>query len=188
MKKRGLVIGLLIMLAVITSGFTYAFWAAGVNGPDAKVADGTINVGTGETVDTSITLTGDALTGGNLVPENFAGDGDVESVSIPLTVVWAADDALDALDGSTTTGTLSITITVAATKNSVAVDQNIVNDLVNVVAAGTNASSITLGATAISLGYTVTLDEPADLATYNAIAGAVITITFSIDVINPVTA
>jgi hypothetical protein len=188
MKKRGLVISLLVMLAVITSGFTYAFWAAGVTGPDAKVADGTISVGTGESISTSITLTGDDFTGGNLVPATFAGSGDVEWVSIPLTVVWNASDALGALDGSTTTGTLQITVTVTATKGGSAVEQTLVDDLVNVVRTDVLGNSITLGAAAMSIGYTVTLDEPANLADYNAISGAIITVSFSITVINPVTA
>lgn len=188
MKKRGLVISLLVMLAVITSGFTYAFWAAGVNGPDAQVADGTINVGTGESVETDVVLTGDNFSGGNLVPDTFAGAGDVEEISIPLTVAWNADDALGALDGSTTTGTLQITVTVTATKGGNPVNQTLVDDLVNVVRSDANGNTITLGAAAMSVGYTVTLDEPASLAEYNAISGAIITVSFSITVINPVTA
>lgn len=189
MKKRGLVISLLVLLAVITSGFTYAFWAAGVTGPDAQVADGTINVGTGESITTSVVLTGDNFSGGVLVPATFGGGGsDVESVSIPLTVAWNASDALGALDGSTTTGTLQITVTVTATKGGSAVEQTLVDELVNVVRSDALGNSITLGASAMSVGYTVTLDEPANLADYNAISGAVITVSFSFTVIDPVTA
>ncbi len=105
MRQKKLVIGLLVMLAVLTSGFTYAFWSAGVTG-NADTAVGTISIGTGDAVTTTVTVA-DLTDGGLLVPTGFE-DGSTKFDSIDLTfdVAWDAD----VLGGAGTTGTLTATI------------------------------------------------------------------------------
>ena len=53
MKKRNLVIGLLIMLSVIVSGFTFAFWSS-ITLADTESTS--INIGSGRTVTTAASL------------------------------------------------------------------------------------------------------------------------------------
>jgi hypothetical protein len=66
MKKRSLIIGLLVMLAVITSGFTYAYWAT-AGSPTNDTAVGTINIGEGGEVTTTLSVADQAATAGILL-------------------------------------------------------------------------------------------------------------------------
>lgn len=189
MRRRSLLIGLLIVLSFALTSFTYAFWASGVTGPDNQVADGTIQIGDGEQVTTSVTLTGDNFTGGKLVPSGLAnaGEGEVDEIELTFTVVWNATATPGAsLTGTTTTGDLTINITkVVLNSEDPAVDVTaLVGSLVVITPNIANASSITLGASAITITFTVTLTEPTTIAQYQALAGGSITIDFEFVVSN----
>jgi hypothetical protein len=188
MRSKNLVVALLVVLALAVSGFTYAYWASVVNAPTNGVSEGTIQVGSGDPVTTSVTVTDVDVTGGNLVPATFAGSGEVESVPLSFTVAWNADALVDAsLTGSTSTATLTVTPVVTVMDGLTDVTAS-VGSLVVVTADVLNASSITLGASAITISYTVTLTEPSTVALYNLIAGSVITIEFTFVVSSVVTA
>ena len=186
MRSKNLVVALLVVVALAVSGFTYAYWASVVNAPSNGVAEGTIAVGSGDAVTTTVTLTGDNFTGGDLVPAGFAGSGEVESVPVSFTIAWNADALVDAsLTGSTSTATLTVTPVVTVMQGAVDVTAS-VGSLV-VVTAGANASSITLGAAAITISYTVTLTEPSTVALYDLLANSDITIVFTFVVSSVVT-
>lgn len=101
MKQRKLVIGLLIILAVAVSGFTFAFWAGTLTGDDV-VASNTVTIGTAEAVTTEVTYTpgGGA---GSLVPagrvENSVEADATASVVFTFTVIWADTVTNDSYDG-----------------------------------------------------------------------------------------
>src|SRR5690606_22663176 len=104
MKKRGLIISVLVMLAVITSGFTYAFWAASVAG-GTDTALGTINIGAGQEAETTVDIE-DVLVGKKLVPEGFVVDleNETDEVNLQFSVLWTTEAAVS---GSESVGELT---------------------------------------------------------------------------------
>lgn len=194
MKKRGLVIGLLIMLAVITSGFTYAFWAASVAGDD-DTALGTINIGKGQQAVTTVNIE-DVLEGKKLVPAGFVVDSGTQTASVNLHFSVAWTTLSTALTGSQSVGDLTITPVVKfslwngtafveVTNVHPLYDQIVDHILVDANVA--NADEITLGASATTISYAVTLVEPSNVDEYNFFANGKIEITFTFVVDNVVT-
>jgi len=191
MKQRKLVIGLLITLVVLVSGFTYAFWAGTVGEPLQGDDSVTINIGEGNSVATQFNLSAASVTAGTtLVPSGMANDaGEVTSFTISFDVAWV-NQALSgsSLTGSTTTGDLDFDFTVTVLdSNGDPVTVSGAAALVVVTPAGGNATSIVLNASAITLSVTVTLTEPANIAQYNDIVNGDIVIDFTFDVTNIVT-
>lgn len=192
MKKRGLVIGLLIMLAVITSGFTYAFWANGVLG-NSDTAVGTINISEGQDVATTVNVA-DVTAGKELVPAGFVVNTETQTASADLqfSVAWTTA-ATDALDGTTSVGDIVITSSVkffiwdgTAYVEVLSTDENfaLIASKIAVTPNVGNATTITLGAAATTINYSVTLLEPANQAEYDFFANGKIEVTFTFTVNN----
>ncbi|TNF08529.1 MAG: hypothetical protein EP317_02985 [Bacillota bacterium] len=191
MKQRKLVIGLLVMLAVLASGFTYAFWAGTIGEPVQGTDSVTVAIGEGNSVTTQFDLSAATVSAGTtLVPSGMANDaGEVTSFTISFDVIWEnAALSGSSLTGSTTTGDLDFDFTVEVLDslgNPVTVSGAAA--LVVVTPDGGNATSITLNASAITLTVTVTLTEPINVAQYNDIKNGDIVIDFTFDVTNIVT-
>lgn len=169
MKKRNLVIGLLIMLSVIVSGFTFAFWAAGLNGTNSTLESNTINIGTALNAETSLTLGGGATGSKNLVPagraDNSVGgvDENAESITIEFTVAWnEVVKPGESANYAGSSGSLVVTI-----NNKKIGGSEAHAGLVNIAL----PSDVTIveGADAITVSITVTLSEPLTQAIYAAI-------------------
>ena len=197
MKKRGLVISLLVLLAVITSGFTYAFWAAGVNGNN-NTALGTVNIGEGETVETTVAVD-DVLAGKDLVPNGYVVDPltQVDSAELQFSLAWST--TATSLSGTTSVGDIVIGTSVKFytwdSVNSVFVEVLPADPLFAQIAlhvivtpdAG-NVDEITLGAASpTTITYDVILLEPSNQAEYDFFANGKIEITFTFTVNNVVT-
>ena len=173
MKQRKLVIGLLVILAVAVSGFTFAFWASGITG-NQDVESNNIQIGTGETVTTTVVVSGSASSTLDLVPvgRDDAGVTSVSSINFTFDVEWAG--ASNATDAAGATGTLNITPVLSGAGASELA-------LFTVTAASTQ--SVTYGSTtpvSITVEFT---NEPADSAQYDLIANALLNlqVTFLID-------
>ena len=183
MKKRNLVIGLLIMLSVIVSGFTFAFWAAGLDGTNSRLESNTINIGTAMNASTSLAL-GVGDTGSkNLVPANRANnsvgglDANTESITIVFTVAWnEVVEAGEQANYSGSKGNLVVTIENKEIGGSTTHADFVIIALPNTV-------EITEGATAITISIKVTLLEPETQEIYEAIINQII----SFDVVFTVT-
>jgi hypothetical protein len=184
MKQRKLVIGLLVMLAVAVSGFTFAFWASSVSVTDDTEST-TINIGEGQAVTTTVVANPDVTNGKALVPSGRVVDSNTESDSIVITFEVAWTETGTAVDGIA--GTLSYTlgdIEVADDSNGTNAVVN-PNDLVNVDVVLTDGAAIGVNdGNTYTVTVTITLDEPADQNEYNSVAGQVILfdLTFEITV------
>ena len=178
MKKRGLVISLLLLLAVVTSGFTYAFWAASVSNAN-HTATGTVVIGEGKAVTTAVTV-GDQTGTGPLVPSGKAADSQglaVEYVILQFSVTWTAP--VTTADGAT--GTLAATISdkkiATSTDNAglvvtaVQIGGTVTGSTLN----GGGNTEITVNGDPVNVYVKVTLTEPSNQAIYNAINGKNIT-------------
>jgi len=177
MKQRKLVIGLLVILAVAVSGFTFAFWAGSLTGNNA-VESNTINIGTGEAVTTEVVLSASQDTG-VLVPAGRADDSveanAVEQVVFSFVVDWNDTVSNDSFDGDL--GNIAVVV------DNVQINGSTTNaGLVNTVVGG--ATTVALNGATATVTVTVTLTEPADQTTYNAVAGQPITFDVTITV-NP---
>ncbi len=181
MKSKKLVIGLLLLLAVVFTTGTFAYWASGVNGPADDTTTGTVTIGAGDAVETSFVLSDVTAAGGDLVPASQLANsaaGAVDSVTVTYGVQWTEDTATSQLAGTTSTAPITITWVITADNGGTDVSV-LANSLINVTADGGNASSLTLDAAAQNFSFDITMDEPANQAEYNDISGAEITITFT---------
>jgi predicted ribosomally synthesized peptide with SipW-like signal peptide len=181
-KKR--VIALLVMLSLVLTSGTFAYWASYVEGTQAE-ATGTLEVGSGDIVQTRFDLTNDFNSGGLLVPvgqlEN-SNEGAVEAIDLSFDVQWVEDEATTQMLGVEAVGQIDIQHEVVITLNGEVLDSALyanIYALVNVEYNAANASELTLDAAASTFGFQITLDEPADQAEYNLIANAEIAVTFS---------
>jgi len=173
MKKRGLVIGLLVMLAVITSGFTYAFWANSVLA-DSEAVVGNVEIGTGEDVTVQVSIGAQGGSTLDLVPVGFIENAVTQDdeIIISFVVTWVDDAALDGIDDAA----------VAVLIENIEVN-NVANPygLISVVEQVGNPTTIALAGTA-TFYFVITMGEPADQTEYTAVAGLGITfdLTFTV--------
>lgn len=174
-KRKNLIVGVLILMMVLVSGFTFAYWASGVNGSTVN-SDATIQIGTGTTVETKVVVGALDLnepTGG-LVPQTQAGVSDVD---ITFNVNWVDDGNGVNVGSAGSTGTLVVA------EVSVMVGTVDVSDLFIItipsdvpIVAGTAQDSI------VNVLFNI---EPRTQAEYNDVQGGILTITISFTVTNP---
>lgn len=175
MKKRGLVIGLLIMLAVITSGFTYAFWANGVNNATQNGVTGSITIGQGESIATTIDVT-NQIGSKVLVPSGRVVDSETQTASVVLSFNVKWEELVQ--NSANLTGVLSVT-QVSKTINGSTDNAGLVNVVINVPESG----AITVNGATVVVTVTVTLTEPATQQIYNDIKNGTILITLNFGVV-----
>ncbi len=167
MRQKKLVIGLLVMLALVVSSFTYAYWSS-VDLNDT-VASTTVTIGEGRTATVTAALT--ASGSGTLVPSgevaNSVSTSPVTSLQYTFTVDWA-DNGYTGLGGT-------VAIVVDNVSNATA------DSLLNFAISPVTGSAITEG-TQLVVTITVTLTAPANVTEYNAIINEAVTfdVTFTV--------
>lgn len=172
MKNRKLVVGLLVMLAVVMSTLTFAYWATGISGNN-DVASNTIQIGEGDAVTTTVAVSGSASSALDLVPVGREEAGvSVSSITYTFDVEWAGTSS--ALDTAGATGDLSAAIVLSGADAS---------ELALFTVSTYAGESVVYGSTT-QVTVTVTFtNEPADQAQYDLIANASLnlSVTFTID-------
>jgi len=179
MKNRKLVVGLLVMLAVVMSTLTFAYWATGISGDEADVASNTIQIGEGQPVTTTVAVSGSASSSLDLVPVGREVSGtSVSSITYTFDVEWAGTSS--ALDTAGATGDLSAVIELSGAAAS---------ELGLFTVSTYSGATVAYGSTT-TVTVTVTFtNEPADQAQYDLIANAALTldVTFTIDNVSEAT-
>ncbi len=179
MKKRKFGIGLLLMLAVVVTTGTFAYWASSIAGDD-QVENVTVVIGTGSSFTTTLDVTTDTADNNNLLPTSRIVNTGDDRTTYTFPVIWEVNEDGSTYDGAT--GELSVTVTYSMAGSgldSAQLDAMFsINDITNV--------AITEG---VSQNVDVTLifdTEPVDEATYNAIKGGTLTLTltFTVDTTN----
>ncbi|MDD3999750.1 MAG: hypothetical protein PHX62_02495 [Bacilli bacterium] len=170
-KNKNIVVLLLLVLILAISGFTFAYWAGNVKDAEIDV-NGTVNLGTGKEVTTSVNV-GDQ-SGQTLVPAGRADDSEeadaVESVTLTYAVTWTEDDTVAAAGAA---GTLNVSV------SNILIGGDAVVGTAYARVAYTTSYGITLGGDAVEVTVTVTLLEPENATEYFKVAGK--TITFDIN-------
>ena len=182
-KSRKKVIALLLMLSLVLSTGTFAYWASTVEGTSME-ATGTLTVGSGDTVETVFDLTNELNSGGLLVPDGQAinsGKEAVEAIDLSFDIQWLEDEEMTQMLGVDSVGQIVIVDQVVIMLDGEVLDQkeySNIYDLVNVIYNSKNVTELTLDADATTFSFQITLDEPADQEEYNLIANAEISVTF----------
>lgn len=192
MKRTKLGIGLLVMLALVVTSGTFAYWVSSVTGPADDSTVGTVSIGEGGTVTTQYVITGDdPQSTGLLVPSGFE---DNVTTFASRTISW--DIAWDAIEGglagTTSTADITVTVTWEAKDSLGTVVANSAGTVttytgaITVTPNGANPTSMTLDAAASTFSFDVTMGEPSSSAQYDLIANGsiVVTVTYSISNIN----
>ncbi len=160
MKHKKRLSLLAILFAIITTGGMFAYWASNVLGTQADTLE-KINIGVGETINTTLTLTPDVV-GGDLVPAGYATQNSVEEVVFTYTVQLTSNQNA----GKGTEATLLVEY------------DNSAHHLVN-VAINQPSQTIYVGGPDVLVVVTITLTEPANQTEYLEVAGKTFDIELS---------
>lgn len=176
-SKKLVALGLAAVALFSTVGVSLAYWASTVTGNKAENITGTVNVGVGQEVTTTVS-TANATAGKALVPTGFVTNAatETESADIVFSVSWESTGD----DGAGATRTLTVTQTNKVVKNSDGIDViSTVGDLYTVTLP--SSVSIVADAAAINVHVYVALTEPS-FAQYPSVAGGscVLTLTFTV--------
>ena len=177
-KQRKLVIGLLLVLALVVSGFTFAYWASSINVDQAANEGNEIQIGEGEVVQTSVSVTGSTSSALDLVPVGReVADVSVSSITYTFDVLW---------DGTTDTSATGAKadLTVTPALSGAAAAELLLFTVTN---SHSSATEITYGSTT-TVTITVTFTtEPANAAQYDLIANKALTLTvaFALGTVTP---
>ena len=183
-NPRKKVIAFLLMLSLVLTSGTFAYWASYVEGTSTE-ATGTLEVGSGDKVETRFDLSNSYNSGGLLVPEGQAVNSDkgaVEAIDLSFDVQWVEDEETTQMLGVDSVGQIEIEHEVVITLDGEELNRSKysnIYELVNVLYNENNASELKLDAAAQTFAFQITLDEPADQEEYNLIANAEISVTFS---------
>lgn len=186
-KNRKKVIAFLIMLSLVLTSGSFAYWASYVEGTSTE-ATSTLEVGSGDKVETRFDLSNEFNSGGLLVPFGQAvnsGAEAVESIDLAFDVQWVEDEATTQMLGVDAVGQIEIAHEVVIKLDGEVLPKGQykeIYELVNVLYNENNATELTLDADASTFAFQITLDEPADQEEYNLIANAEISITFSYEI------
>jgi hypothetical protein len=171
MRQKKLVIGLLVMLALAVSGFTYAYWAGTITGNN-DTAVGTITIGEGGTVSTTVSVDNLGLNSAGLVPTAYVVTAGDDYVDLTFSVLW---------DGTGATGassTLSVSSVVYALTGLTSAEIDAMFSYS--VQSGTGAI---VAGTAQDVVIRVTFDtEPSTIAIYDLVATKTLSLTFTFTV------
>lgn len=177
-KQRKLVIGFLLVLAVLVSGITFAYWANGINVTQAVDKTDTIEIGSGDTVTTTVLVNGETANTLPLVPVGREVEGkSVSSITYTFNVVWAGTK-----DASATGATADLTVTPTLTLSGLDVTEL----GLFTVTAETTKNVVYGSSTEITITVTFT-KEPLDVAQYNLVADKELTLTvkFNLGTVTP---
>ena len=173
MKSRKLRIGLLLLLALVVTTGSFAYWASSVAG-DSDVVAASVTIGTGNAVTTTITVADLADTSA-LIPTAYGVAGTDDTAILTLPVAWDAD--LGGADGSI--GTLSVVLdsytlgtlteaqidamfSITITSGTGSITEGTPQDVVITIVFGTEPttqaiySQVANGTLALSLTFTIT--------------------------------
>lgn len=177
MRQKKLVITLLVLLAFVVSGFTYAYWASSFD-VDGTTDEVEIYIGSGDDVTLTLTVNDVDYTGDALVPASINGNSDwtnpsgtTKSVQFEFQVTLPANAFVEGQIILIETA-YEVEITGALVANYGLVNVDVLQPVSSLTVNGTTDQTLTVT-------VTVTLDEPTSQAQYNDIATKPIVITFT---------
>ena len=174
MKRTKLGIVLLLMIALVATSGTFAYWASGLGAGTADYASATVTIGEGTTESSSVSFGTVSNTGSALVPTSNAATAGVEDTATwTIPVQWAQDSGTEFAGDA---GTLAVTVTYAMSNSTLTSAQ--LDAMFSFSVTGDGA--ITEGAAAQNVVVTVVFDtEPTNEATYLDVINETLTVTIT---------
>ncbi len=187
-KRPKKLIAFLLMLAVVISGSSFAYWASYVDGTE-NTSYSVLQVGQAESTKSVLTITPNQLNSyGILVPKgqkvNSIDPMSVEEMNVIHELVWDEDNEVLQTTGNIITGYIGYDISVEIIPNNeeLVLDQYLYRDVYNLIQVTPNESNpndIILNEKDIKvMNYKITLDEPKSVEDYELISNSTIHITF----------
>ena len=171
MKSRKLAIGLLLMLAMVVTTGSFAYWASGLGGANDTIAS-TVTIGEGEEESSTITLGALSSTGLALVPTGSGAAGD-DTATFTVPVSWDQDSGTEFAGD---TGTLVVSIVYSMSGNSY--NHSELDAMFSYTVTGDG--SITEGAAAQNVVVTIVFDtEPSTETIYDDVINETLTATIT---------
>ncbi len=182
---------LIVLSLVLTTG-TFAYWVGNVEGTDSKVED-TLTIGSGKTVTTQLTIDQNDISDyGQLVPSKQINNSinlAVDMIPLNYSLKWFEEQSTSQIYGEEIYGIIktSIRYEIIPINESDVLDyleySNIYN-LVNIEENENNQKEITLNDdTPKNLQYVITLAEPSNQSEYQIIKNAVINFYFTFEIV-----
>jgi hypothetical protein len=169
MKRTKYGIGLLVMLALVVTSGTFAYWASTLGGT-SDTTSGTVTIGAGAEEASTITLGAVTPTGSALIPTGQGVDGTDDTATFSVPVAWAQTTGTEF---SGATGTLVVTVAYSMTGNAYTSAE--LDAMFSFSVTGDGA--ITEGAAASAVVVTVVFDtEPLDQTIYEAVINETLTV------------
>ena len=176
MKSRKLGIGLLLMLAVVVTTGTFAYWTAGLAADDAINPNVTVTIGAGDSTASIITLTAfTANSGSALIPTGQGVDGTDDTATWTIPIEWDEDTTSDYTGA---VGDLTIAVTYAISGAGITPAR-----LDELFTEAVGLATVTEGAVAADAVVTIVFAvEPLNQAEYDAITTGTLTVTITFTV------
>ncbi|MBI9010196.1 MAG: DUF5011 domain-containing protein [Tenericutes bacterium] len=188
--SRRIIIAFLIMLAIVLTTGTYAYWATSVEGTSNE-ALGTLTIGSADGVETKFILSNELNSGGTLVPVGQTKNSNqidaVESIDLLYNVKWAESSDYTQLEGTSSIGDVKISYNINIENNGEILDHEDymnVYSLIHVIYGNENPNQLILDAEAKTYSFTVTMEEPSNQVEYNLIKDSEISIVFTFLIID----
>lgn len=188
MRQKKYVITLLVLLALVVSGFTYAYWAGGVDAASITDQTANITIGQGTTVTTSAVVNDTSGARLPLVPSGREEVGvTTHTVTVTYTVAWTNDGG-DAVSAAGATATLTVNPTLSLT-GLAQPRVNVLFDITSVTITGGAAADgeITFGETKTVTIVITFVQEPADFDEYELVANKdlILTVALALTSVTP---
>ena len=180
MKSRKLGIGILLMLAMVVTTGTFAYWASSVNGANNTAQTATVTIGSGGTANTVVnlgSLTDDLSV--DLVPNSQTGD---HVIVFTVDVTWTSELGTAA---DSTAGTLLATEVYQTMSTGGTLTDTDLDAMFDTTYSYSASDQIAVGGSAITVTITVTFtNEPSTQAIYDTLVqnDLVLDLTFAVSV------
>ncbi len=182
--KSKRIVSLLLLLSLVLTTGSFAYWASYIEGTSNEVTD-VLTVGSSKKVSTIFEISNELVSGGLLVPavqvENSL-FGAVDHIDLIYNLSWAEESDTTQLSGANTLGKLDIQHEVLIEKNNEFLDQSLfsnINELINVSYSELNPETLQLNGSSELFSFIVTMEEPKNQFDYNVIIDAKIFIIFT---------
>ena len=163
----------LMLLALLLTGFTFAYWAGNIQAAtlSSTFAGDTVEIGAGKDVVTQLEVKNSETGSEKLVPSKYVDKNTVGSITRKFTVAW--DETAEFKAGNGAVGT------VVASDIKVLVGEK---DVTHLFTVNFTSPEVELNKTA-DMEFTISFkDEPKDKAEYDLVAGKDLTIKVTLNV------
>ncbi len=181
------IVGYLLVLSLILTTGTFAYWANYVEGTNNEITE-TLTVGSAKSVKSRFDIANELHSGGRLVPSNQVENSEANAVAkidLAYNIAWLEDSNVTQLNGTSTMGLIGISHSLIIVVNGEELDSSVypkIFELINVNYDVNNKTQLVFKGESETFFFSVTMDEPENQREYLLIRNASITIEFTFSI------